>query len=377
MAERAEEFVIAGAGLAGLALAAALHRDGRRCVLLDERPALGSSGGAITLWPNALAALDAIGVGDDVRRAGTAVAGLSVRSERGRVLRTVDPGPFERALGGPLVAIRRGLLVELLHDRIAPGAATFGRGVRSHRVTGRGVELTLDDGSTLTAGALVGADGYRSAVGRGLGGDLQERYAGYPAWRGIAPVGGIAFAELWGAGEIFGMVPLDAESTYWFATRAEPAGAVATGGEMAHLRAVFAGWPDEVGTLLAATPEEAVSRNDIIDRASPRRWSDGPVTVIGDAAHPMRPHLGQGGCQALVDAAVLAERLRGSTDPVAAFSAYVTARRGPALRVVRLSRTAGRLVQSAAPLHRAAPLLPERLLLRRLAAVGGRGAYRP
>ncbi len=127
--------------------------------------------------------------------------------------------------------------------------------------------------------------------------------------------------------------------------------------------------------MLEATDPVAVTRNDVMDRALPRRWSDGPVVVIGDAAHAMRPHLGQGGCQALVDAAVLARLLRRTDSPAAAFAAFESLRRGPAKRVVALSRAAGRVVNAPAGLHLVSALVPDAMMLKNLAKVGGTGAF--
>jgi 2-polyprenyl-6-methoxyphenol hydroxylase-like FAD-dependent oxidoreductase len=371
-----EPLVIAGAGIAGLALSAALQRHGIDSVVVEERPAVFSAGGGITLWPNALAALDSIGLGDEVRAAGTQVTTGSLRTASGRVLLALTPERVERALGGPLVAVRRGALLDVLQEHVAPGSIRTGVAVRGYRRTESGVSVELSDGARLAARSLVGADGYRSEVARALGGPLTERYSGYTAWRAIAPATGLAPVELVGGRQEFGVVPLGEHGTYWFATLHEAADSTAPEGELAHLRAAFAGWPEPVGTLLDGTDEGAVNRVDIVDRDSPARWQDGPVVVIGDAAHAMRPHLGQGGCQALVDAAVLAPLLARSA-PVDAFAEYVAARRRTALRVVTRSRQAGQAVNARVPLHRLMPLVPDPLVLRRLAAVAGAPAFRP
>lgn len=374
--------VVAGAGLAGLALAAGLRDADLPVVVLDERPALGSVGGGITLWPNALAALDTLGLGDAVRRAGHEVPAGSIRSSSGRVLRATDPAAFERVLGGPLIAIARGDLLGLLHERadvdVLLGTAVSGYSLdgSSARVRVQTVNQSTRLRDGIDAAGLVGADGFRSQVARALGGELTESYAGYPAWRAVAPVGGFEPTEVWGRHRAFGVVPLGPDRTYWFATNREPAGGQSPGGELEHLRALFGDWPGPMRELLDATPEDTVNRVDIVDRAAPPRWVDGPVTVIGDAAHAMRPHLGQGGCQALVDAAVLAARLRVAASPAAAFASYAAARRRPALRVLRLSRQAGRLVDLTAG-HRLMPLVPERVFLRSIAGIGGRRAFRP
>ena len=367
--------VIAGAGIAGLALAAGLQRTETATpyLLLEERPELGSAGGAITLWPNAMAALEEIGVGDDVRQAGHAIGAGKILANGGHVLRSLDLERSAAALGGPLVAVRRSELIEILHSRIKPGSVLLDIAVRGYAHDDDGVRV-LATGGPVEAAALVGADGYRSAIARVLHPGLPERYAGYPAWRGIADVGGFEPVEVWGSRQEFGVVPLGNGSSYWFATMREPAGGVADD-ELAHLRAAFSGWPDPVQRVLDATDPSAVTRNDVMDRALPRRWTDGRVVVIGDAAHAMRPHLGQGGCQALIDAAVLARLLRQTDSPATAFAAFEDLRRGPTRRVVGLSRAAGRAIDSPAAVHRVSRLMPDKLMLRTLARVGGTGAF--
>ena len=370
-----QPLVIAGAGIAGLALAAGLQRTETATpyLLLDERPELGSTGGGITLWPNAIAALDEIGVGDDVRRAGHQLGAGTIRTRRGRVLRSLDLEQSAAALGGPLVAVRRGDLIDILHAQIKPGSVRLGVAVRGYGHDHDGVQV-LTDGDPIEASALVGADGYRSEIARALHPGLPERYAGYPAWRGIADVGGFEPVQIWGAHQEFGVVPLGDDASYWFATVREPAGATAQD-EVAHLQTAFSGWPDPVPEVLGATDPSAVTRNDVMDRALPDRWTDGRVVVIGDAAHAMRPHLGQGGCQALVDAAVLARLLRQADSPAAAFTAFESLRRGPVERVVALSRAAGRAINVPSGLHRVSRLLPDAVMLRTLAKVGGTGAF--
>ncbi|HWJ08569.1 MAG TPA: FAD-dependent monooxygenase [Nocardioides sp.] len=370
-----DQLVIAGAGIAGLALAAGLRHGGSRwsCVLLEERPALASTGGAITLWPAALSALDRVGAGAEVRALGNPVGAGSVRTRTGRPLRTVDATRTATALGEPLLAVRRGELVEALHRAAGAAVIRYDAPVLGHERTAGGVRVLTGDGP-VTGAALVGADGYRSRVARTLQPGLAECYAGFPAWRGLARIKGLDAVQLWGDRQEFGIVPLGRGECYWFATVREPAGTTAGPApedELAHLRSAFAGWADPVQQVLSAAEPATVSRNDVMDRAPLRRWRDGPVVVIGDAAHPMRPHLGQGGCQALLDAAALAELLGGSTPPAQAFAALEARRRRTAGRVVRASRAASRTVDAPAVVHRLSALVPDRLFLRALARVTG------
>jgi 2-polyprenyl-6-methoxyphenol hydroxylase-like FAD-dependent oxidoreductase len=151
-------------------------------------------------------------------------------------------------------------------------------------------------------------------------------------------------------------------------------------GELDYLKARFASWADPIPAVLAATDPDDVLRNDLYDRDQARQWSRGPVVVVGDAAHPMRPHLGQGGCQGLEDAAVLARFVFGPDDLAAAFARFA-AFRGPRVRaLVRESKLVGQLVNLrpaflSGVAGRATVLVPEALMTRHLATVAARSAF--
>ncbi len=375
------DVLVVGAGLSGLATAAGLQQHGHRVRVLEERDDT-SAGAAISLWPNALAALDTLGLGDDVRTAGFAVAAGSLRTHEGAWLRRPGADALAAALGEPVLVLRRGALVDTLARHLTPGTVRTGAPVRGVRVTPGRAGVVLADGSLLDADAVIGADGTRSVVTRHLSPGLRDTYVGYTSWRGIArhalapDLGGVTV----GPGVEVGHVPLDAEHTYWFATERRPEGETLTD-ELGHLRTLLAGWADPVPDLLATTNPGDLFRLDLHDRATARRWSAGPVAVLGDAAHPMRPHLGQGGCQGLEDAAVLVALLDRHPEPAAAFAAFERFRRPRVQRLVRGSRLAGRVlnlrpaaVGTAAA--RASGLLPESMVLRGLASVAGRSAFR-
>ncbi len=306
----AQQILIIGAGICGLATAVALQRRGHDVTVIEERTDT-SSGAGISIWPNALAALDEIGVGDAVRGAGGRVSAGALRWRDGTWLRHPSPQRLVKALGEPLVVIRRSALTAVLADALADGTVHCGLAARELVPTADGVRVTLADSTTRDAAAVIGADGTRSVVARHLNGALADRYVGYTAWRGVAEttIDPDVAGEVLGPGIEFGHVPLGSAATYWFATERAPAGHVAPQGELAYLRARFASWADPIPAVLAATDPGDVLRNDLYDREAARQWSRGRVLAVGDAAHPMRPHLGQGGCQGLEDAAVLARFL--------------------------------------------------------------------
>ncbi|MEH3143562.1 MAG: FAD-dependent oxidoreductase [Mycobacterium kyogaense] len=374
-------FIVVGAGIAGLATAVALNRDGHDVRVLEQRTDLGTGTG-ISIWPNALAALDEIGVGDAVRDAGGRVTAGAIRWRSGRWLRRPAGQRMVTALGEPLVVVRRSTLTGLLADALPPGALITGASVTTVSTTESGVQVTTAGGDVLAADALVGADGVRSVVATTLNGELPSRYVGYTAWRGVAdiPLDPDLSGETLGPGMQVGHVPLGPEHTYWFATERTPEGGRAPDGEHAHLARLLSGWATPIPQLLAATAPENLLRNDLYDRAAPRRWSRGPMVIVGDAAHPMRPHLGQGGCQGIEDAAVLARCVTQEADLPDAFTSFATFRRRRVRALVREAATIGRILNARPTALGAAAswgtaALPERVVTAHLASIAARSAF--
>ncbi|HEX2673424.1 MAG TPA: FAD-dependent monooxygenase [Polyangiaceae bacterium] len=193
-------------------------------------------------------------------------------------------------------------------------------------------------GTVLIAGAGIG--------GLALG-DTPLRYAGYTSWRGVAPVGRLSPAheaiELWGRGLRFGIVPIADDETYWFAVANAPAGE--TDAERATQLERFASFGEPARALLEATPAERILRTDIHDRAPVPTWSKGRVALLGDAAHPTTPNLGQGGCMAIEDAVVLAHGLGKHSTLADALRAYERKRVAHTSKIVTASWQFGRLAQ--------------------------------
>lgn len=175
-----QRLLVVGAGIAGLATAVALQRRGHDVTIVEER-ADTSSGAGISIWPNALAALDEIGLGDAVRESGGPVAAGAMRWQDGSWLRRPSPERIVTALGEPLVVVLRSVLMKLLTDALTDGTIETGLAARDLVLTGTGVRVRFSDGSVRDLAGVIGADGVGSMVARHLNGTLGHRYAGYTA----------------------------------------------------------------------------------------------------------------------------------------------------------------------------------------------------
>ncbi|MEU4780722.1 NAD(P)/FAD-dependent oxidoreductase [Micromonospora sp. NPDC023633] len=360
--------VVVGAGIGGLAVAGALARSGWRVTLLERADRVRPEPTAVVLWPNGVRALRALGLGSGLEAIATGLSDGGVRRPDGHWLVQPRPTPADRM---PVVVHR-----EDLHDALIAGLGDevelrTGVTVRTVRAVS-GERPSVGDGRhTIEADLVVAADGTDSEVRRQLAPESGVVSSGCAAWRAVIPwyrapklpadrpVGG----EVLGAGYRFVSASLGERGSsgassrggiYWVATavgapRPEPPET-----QLALLRRWYAGWPAPIAELLDATDPTDLVQQEIRElRPLPRSYGfpagPGGVVLLGDAAHAMPPHLGQGACLAFEDAATLASLLRESRLPDAVV-AYDRVRRPRAATVVRQTRRMSAVLKARGPL---------------------------
>ena len=340
-----DRVLIVGGGIAGFALAQALHREAIPAVVFDRLAGPPDAGLAINLPGNGIRALGALGMADGIAKLGAPIRRREYRNGRGRLLFSVDEDAFwgEAARSR---CVRRTDLLALLSAGLPAGSVRWNSAVTSIRSTPTEVEVELADGTTETGGLVVGADGVRSVVRKAMLGDIALRTGLLSAasWRFMAPNPGVEGWTSWSGPEgTFLLISLDAEHVYAYAS-ATRGGSVADDPEW--LRATFAAFPDPVPQVVAtalARPESLY--HSPVEEVRIERWSQGRVVLVGDAAHATAPVWAQGGALAIEDALVLAELLASHEDWGRIGEAYESRRRPRVAHVQaktdKLSRAAG------------------------------------
>jgi salicylate hydroxylase len=363
-----EPIVVVGAGIGGLTAALALLRAGQPVLVAEQATVLGEVGAGLTLAPNATRVLHALGLEADL-------AAMASYPDRGAVRHYRTGEPFainERAgstarFGAPYCQVHRADLHAALARAVAahdPDAIRLGHAFAGFVPEPDGVDVAFAcaDGrrSTLKARALIGADGAKSSVRTQLFRATPPHFTGYVAWRGLVPVERLPPETIdfpsclyVGPQRMFAryLVRGGALVNFVAAVR-QPDWTVeswSTRGDPAEALAAYAEFHPAVRTILAAVPPEALFKWALYTREPLLRWTEGRVTLLGDAAHPMLPFMGQGAAMAIEDAMLLARALADDGSPERALERYERARRDRATFVQENSARRGLALLAAEP----------------------------
>ncbi|TIX86817.1 FAD-dependent monooxygenase [Rhizobium sp. P44RR-XXIV] len=341
---------ICGAGIGGLVLALRLAKLGFRPNLFEarSREAALSEGEFLTLAPNGMNGLRAVDCCDEVLRAGLETKAIELCNARGRRLALVDQSDHRSTFGAPSVTVKRGTLARILIEQCeARGIAVqFDRRISGVESRIHSVSLNFADAASLSVGLLVAADGLRSQV-------RSQVFPDFPAphFTGLIGAGGIVAADIpatdglmrmtFGEKAFFGYIKTASYPVYWFNSFAADNPDMVRGMDPHDLadriREMHADDPFPNAAILQEV--ERVERSyPIFDMPPLPTWSKGRVVLLGDAAHAIGPHAGQGASMAIEDALILSSCLAETIDHNDAFARYEALRRPRIERVVKLTR---------------------------------------
>jgi 2-polyprenyl-6-methoxyphenol hydroxylase-like FAD-dependent oxidoreductase len=347
--------LVIGAGIGGLATGLALRRANVETAIFERAAGLRDLqvGHGLTLWPNSTRLLASIGVLEPVERVGAVVESMEFRDLRGRPIVDHPAGDVAREIGAPTLGLRRSELHGALFDVIGDDAVAFGAECVAVDQNGDGVTAKFADGRTETGDALVAADGARSTIRALLIGDAPTP-TGNVEMHGTVPTppdvpSGI-YRQVWGPGAKFGFYPVR-DATCWYCTvKASDPRFIDETGRRDAIRARVATYPPPTPSLVDAESEHPITRAVINTHDLSQPWVHGRIALLGDAAHAMAPHLGQGAGQAIEDAFVLAECLGATRDHEAALRAYEGRRRDHVAGIAKQARILGKALVLENPL---------------------------
>jgi zeaxanthin epoxidase len=331
--------IIAGAGVGGLALASFLSKDPKMKVSLVEKTSeFRRFGGPIQLASNAMQLLKTYDpdvyaqVNEKFTLTGDKINGIKdgIRDEWYAKFDLATPAETRNL---PYTGvIERPDLQEIYLKNLPKGTVRNGNGVAGYETQpdGTGVRAILENGEHIDGDVIIGADGIWSAVRASMRNEPAKgegsgvAYSGYTLFAGELTYdsfdnGEVGYKVYIGPGQYFVITDIGNGRYQWYGFLARPPGSAKTeemsGESVPFLKKTFEGWAPEILKILDATKEEEIGQRDLYDRPPSVRkgWSDGPVALLGDAIHAMMPNLGQGGCQAMEDAIVIAEELKSAT----------------------------------------------------------------
>jgi len=344
---------IVGAGIGGLAVAAALRKFFIEPVLYEQADAFARVGAGIQQSPNAVKVHRWLGIEERTRAAAFApTSSLNRDALSGKVTNDHPLGrDVEARYGAPYLTMHRGDLHDALASVVPAQNIKLGKKLTQIRDRGGHVELTFADGSGAEADAVIGADGVHSLVRDHVCGPEQARFTGRLAYRTTFPVSllrgvdiGTSRTKWWGKDRhiVIYFVTAGRDEVYFTTSLPEKADWMtreswSTTGDLGEMRAAFATFHSDVQKVLAAAPQ--VHKWGIYERDPLPVWSKGNVVLLGDACHPMTPYMASGAAMALEDAAVLARAIDEADSFDAAFRLYEQTRK-PRASVVQAGSSA-------------------------------------
>lgn len=302
-----KRIAIIGAGIGGLTTALAFKQKGFNVIVYESAAEIKPIGAGIGIANNAMQVFKKLGIHEKIENAGVKVSSMNITDHKLRSLSLIDLKEFEVKYGVCNISIHRAVLQNILAEEI--GFENIKLSKRLLKIEqSESVKLSFEDGSIETADVVIAAEGIKSVVRNQLFDPSQIRDTNQICWRGVSKVSlpkeyNNKAVEAWGKGKRFGFVQINEQDTYWYAVVNESL--TERNGET--LQDLFKGFHTDVLNIIENTSNSIVIKNGIIDLKPIHKWYHKKVCLLGDAAHATTPNLGQGACQAIEDAYLLAE----------------------------------------------------------------------
>ena len=358
---RMTRVAIIGGGIGGATAGCALAQAGVEVSVYEAAPELKEIGAGVALHPNAMRVLRMIGVEDAVRKVAGRSEWMVTRDARtGRAISKISRAQQAQTYGLTGATVHRADLLDVLAARLLAGCVTLGARCTTVESHPDSAVARFEDGSEIEADVIIGADGIHSRVRAALFGPDDPRFTGKICYRSVVPRDAVS-------GE-----PPSTDNAQWLGPHGTVVLYPLRGTELINVVAHYddehyrheswinecerqevldrySGWHESLLRVFAAG--DTWYKWALYDRDPIVQWTKGRVTVLGDAAHPMLPYLGQGACQAIEDGAVLATALQAEPDdPQQALTRYERTRRPRASRVVLAARERGQSNHLSSPL---------------------------
>lgn len=334
--------VVAGGGIGGLATAIGLRRNGWAVTVLEQAAQLREVGAGWSFAPNALRAVDWLGLDKEFRAISLpSQAGSTLRTPGGTYLMRFQPHRDITLLANHRAELHHLLAAQLPKSCICTGAQVFEVSQSDHQVA---ITYRTSNGpGEISAAVLVGADGIGSAVRRSVFPEAPAPvFQRILCWRGVTEPGSvwpIDGFQTWGRGARFGAHPLTGERVFWFLAVRQLEPGERYDNDLAEVMRRTSGWHAPIAVIVHGTAPESVLCHDIYDLDALPSYVDRRMCLLGDAAHAMTPFLAQGACQAFEDSTVLCMLLAEDADVPTALAVYDTLRKTRSQRVVKAARS--------------------------------------
>jgi salicylate hydroxylase len=336
MSENNLKVAIIGAGLGGLAVAIALHKQNINAQIYEKAQQLRLVGAGLSLFPNGLNTLEAIapGIVETLKHAGSPTRMVNLRKNTGEIIMQ-NPQVLQEKYGQPMLQIRWSRLQEILASRLPPEVIHLNYRCIGFEQNDSGIEVCFDNGEKAQVDLLIGADGINSAIREILIKDGLPRYAGRMSWRAVIKYkhdlilpNEVTITTSPEGGKIFTLIDVGGGYIFWSAGALSADDSLSQNAVDVKSRVldIFAGWEEPVEAIIKETDANQIVERPIWDRPPLQKWSQGRVTLLGDAAHPMTPALGQGANTAFEDAWELRECLMNAPNIETALANYESSR---------------------------------------------------